>query len=238
MTGLGEMPHAAVYRRRVPGALIRAALTSDAKPLYVDFEVPDGIMLAEAESAAGQAMAQMQQDKILADRYGVTDRVFNDAEILALSRVLVAVETAIRLWKAWNYALIEGEGEVAQVVPQKLSPQAIAQLLIADQDIRAAWTIQLDAASPLERAEGNVSGVSPTMNSEEAPNIAQGAESSTIPAPADSLSETASPVPEPSISPALQRVSSPSGSRTGPGFGLGRGKRRKSSASPGETPPA
>lgn len=200
MTAQGSDRPLAVFRRRTPGEPASAALTSGKDPLIVDFAVPDGIMLAEAESAAGQAMAQLQQDKILADRYGVTGRTFTDAEIMALSRVLVAVETAIKLWTGWNYALLvprptKDDPDAAAVEPQTLSPATIAQLLIDEPNIRAAWTIHLDAVSPLERAEGNVSGVSPTTTSEEAPNTATDVESSAIPAPADSPDETASSAP-------------------------------------------
>lgn len=184
----------AVFRRRQPGDLRRVALQDGAPPLWVEFEVPDGIRLAAIEAAASQALVVLVSQPALLERYGLTDKARSREDLLAFTRSLTAIEAAIQLWRDWNYALESADG----LAPQKasLKPEIISRLLIDNADVRSAWLIQLDAASPLERAEGNVYGASPSMSSDEAPPTATDAGSSESPAPADFPRPTEGSAPE------------------------------------------
>jgi len=193
MDGAADEP-LAVYRRRRPGEIRRVVLQTGDPALYVDFAVPDGVALAAIEAAAQTAAVTLLQTPALLERYGLGDRMVKEADLLTFSRVLVAVEAAISLWRGWNYA-VESEDGSAPIKAQ-LSPPLIATLLIDDLDIRAAWMLHLDAASPLERSEGNGSGVSPNTNSDEAPDTAMAAESPAAPAPEGSPNPTESSAQE------------------------------------------
>lgn len=188
MAELDDMPLAA-YRRRQPGEIRRVVLQGGEPPLVVAFETPDGMKLAEAEAAAHLAMAHLAQNPEILGRYGLEAKKLTPEEIFAISKIITACETARVLWRDWNYALVTDEG--AEPVKAELTPANIAQLLVSDEGVRAAWNVHLDAASPLERAEGNGSGASPNTSSAEAPSpeappSAGTAPSATSPAPADS----------------------------------------------------
>lgn len=170
----------AVFRRRAPGEIRNIALDDGDPPLLVAFEVPDGAVMAEAEAAVSMSMAHLRENPKALRRYGLPERALSDAQLAATARIATAVETAVLTWRDWTYSR-EGVDEPGVKAP--LTPEVIAGLLL-DQHIRAAWTLHLDAASPLERAEGNVSGVSPNTNTDGAPNIAGDASRPEAPAPA------------------------------------------------------
>lgn len=184
----------AVFRRRQPGALRRVALQDGAPPLWVEFEVPDGVKLAAIDAAASHALSVLVSQPSVMARYGLEARAPSRDDILAFTRSLILIEAAIQLWRDWNYALEVDPGEPP--VKGVLKPEVIARLLIDNADARSAWSMHLDGASPLERAEGNVYGASPSMSSDEAPPTATDAGSSESPAPADFPRPTESSAPE------------------------------------------
>lgn len=189
MSALKDAP-LAVFKRRHPGELRLAALDDGAPPLLVEFEVPDGLKLAQAEAAAAKAMATLRESPAYLTRYGLAERRLEDEEIGALARVVTAMETAFLLWRDWTAAHVV-DGEVER---RPLTAAHIAEVLL-DQNLRMAWLIHLDAASPLERAEGNGSGASPNGSSAEAPNTAPDAPETRGPVPEASPAERAGSAP-------------------------------------------
>jgi hypothetical protein len=188
--GALEKAPLAVFKRRQLGEITVAALDSGSPPLFVAFEVPTGLKVAEGEAAAARAMATLRDNPEILRRYGLPERALTDAETFALGRIATAVEFAVLLWREWTYSRAGVDDG-----PAPLEPEVIGELL-ADQHIRAAWMMQLDAASPLERAEGNASGVSPNGSSEEAPNTAEAASGAEAPAPAAAEAEPAISAPD------------------------------------------
>jgi len=174
----------AVFRQRVPGGLrtvyLEAAVDNGLPPLAVQFVVPDGVQLAQAEAAAATALSHIRQSAEHLGEYGLQNKPLSEGEVSALARIITAVESAALLWKDWNYAEVPTGG--GEPVKQKLTRDKLARVL-SDSQIRGAWLVHLDQASPLERAEGNVSAASLNGSSEEAANTAKGAELSTSPAP-------------------------------------------------------
>lgn len=79
-------------------------------------------------------------------------------------------------------------------VKAALTPENIAHVL-SSANLRAAWMVQLDANSPVERAEGNAYAVSADTISAAAADTAPTADGQTFPAPEDSPSETESSAP-------------------------------------------
>lgn len=161
----------AVFRRRVAGETRIRALDSADPPAVIKFVVPDPLMIAEYEAAAQQAMETVRKTPAYLDRYGLkAEADLTDSKVAGLSRIVVAVESAVLLWKDWNIA-DPGEGEGGTPVKRPMTAANIAALL-GDQNLRAAWMMHLDDASPMERAEGNVSAASPTTTSGEAATTA------------------------------------------------------------------
>lgn len=188
MSALKDAP-LAVFKRRQAGEITVAALDDGAPPLLVAFEVPTGLKIAEGEAAAARAMATLRDNPEILRRYGLPERSLTDSETFALGRIATAVEFAVLLWREWTYSRAGVDEGAAP-----LTPEVIGELL-ADPHIRAAWMMQLDAASPLERAEGNGSGASPNGSSAEAPNTAPAAPASEAPAPTDGPAEPAGSAP-------------------------------------------
>ena len=177
---MSELSSLAVHRRRVPGEVRIALLDSAAPPLAVAFEIPDSLASAEVEAAASQALSAVRDTPSVLARYNLADKAgLTDIQVAALARVVTAIEAAIRLWKDWNYA--EPDAETGEAVKLPLTPANIAHVL-SSANLRAAWMIHLDAASPVERAEGNGSAALPSITSGEAADTATGAESETTPA--------------------------------------------------------
>ncbi len=181
----------AVFKRRQVGETRLAALDGGDPPLLVEFEIPGGLVLAQAEAAAARAMSVIRESPAYLSRYGLEERRLSDDEIGALARVVTAMETAFLLWRDWT-AAHEVDGRIER---RPLTEAHIAEVLL-DQNLRMAWLVHLDAASPLERAEGNGSGVSPNGSSEEAPNTAEAASGAEAPAPAAAEAEPAISVPD------------------------------------------
>jgi hypothetical protein len=179
-----ELPPLAVHRRRTPGGTRIALLDDGQPPLGVVFEIPDSLASAEIEAAASEALSIVRRTPAYLSRYGLAEKAaLTDLQVAALARVVTAIEAAIRLWKDWNYA--EPDAETGEAVRSPLNPETIAHVL-SSANLRAAWMIHLDAASPVERAEGNVFAVSPDTISGEAADTVATAESETTPAAADS----------------------------------------------------
>lgn len=154
----------------------------DIKPvLAVEFITPDFLELSKAEAAAARAIHAVRENSEVVEVYGFPARRFEDDEIPGLSRLIVSVETAFHLWRAWNFAEIDKKS--GQAVVLELNRTNIARLL-EDQQVRAVWSAQLEMASPLERDEGNGSAVSPNGTTATAATSAPNVESSTAPAPA------------------------------------------------------
>ena len=191
MTGVLEGKPLAVFRRREAGEIRIAALDGGTPPFLVAFETPDLLASVEYEAAAGQAIDACRKTPGYLERYGLQVAAqLTDLQVAALSRAVTAMESAFRLLKDWTKAEIV-DGEVRKV---ELTPQAIAEVL-SDANLRAAWLITLDAASPLERLEGNVSAVSPTTTSGAAATTAAAASPSTGPAPRASRARRAGSAP-------------------------------------------
>lgn len=202
MDALNEL---AVFSRREPGERLLATLAGavDKHPaLVVAFEVPTPLQLAQYEARAMNAIRAIKQGALSLMHYDLPDGQLTDDEIEGLSLFITAVESAQLLWKDWNFALQPDEG------PAVKAPLDLAHILIVlgKPAHRQAWNIWLDVASPLERAEGNGSGVSPNTSSdvtEEAPTTAGDASSETPPAPeaapdpADNSAPEADSSPEP-----------------------------------------
>ncbi len=189
---MSNLPPLAVHRRRTPGATVVAYLDGASPPLAVEFEIPDGLASAEVEAAASEAMSVVRRTPGYLTRYGMAERAaLTDLQVGALARSMTAIEAAIRLWKDWNYAEIDGEGVAVKAA---LTPENISHVL-SSANLRAAWMVQLDANSPVERAEGNAYAVSADMISAGAADTAPTADGQTSPAPGDSPNETESSAP-------------------------------------------
>ncbi len=177
MSFADKYPPVAVRRRA--GDLRTVELDGAERPLAVEFVIPDQLMVAEFETAAHAAMATIRDTPGFLRRYGLDrEGQLTDQSILAMSRIATAVESAVLLWKQWN-AADPDTGEVRPLEPEHIS------LVLGDPNVRAAWMIHLDQASPLERIEGNVSGASPSDTGDQAPTTAASASSSEAPAPAE-----------------------------------------------------
>lgn len=191
MASLLEGEALAVFRRREPGEIRTVALDAGSPSLLVAFATPDAITIAEYEAAASRALEACRKAPGVLERYGLArEGQLTDLQISAMARMVVAMESAILLWKDWN----KGELVGGEPVRSELSPQAIAETL-ADPNIRAAWMVHLDAASPLERPEGNGSAASPGTTSGAAATIAEAVSSATGPAPGGSPAEQENSVP-------------------------------------------
>lgn len=145
-------------------------LREEQPPLVVEFVVPDAVLMAKAEAAASEAMSHIRRTASHLATYGLSDAGVSPDDVPALARIVTAIETAVLLWKDWNFAeLATDEAGVLLDPPQAvevvITPANVARLL-EDANIRAAWSAHLDAASPLERAEGNVYAASPNGSSE------------------------------------------------------------------------
>lgn len=161
--------------------------------LAVKFITPDFLLISKAEASAARALASVRDSADLISAYGFDERTFTDDELLGLARLIASVETAAELWVDWNFAELDEAGQ-PQILP--LTRANIVRLL-EDQQIRLVWNAHLEAASPLERDEGNVSAASPNGNTAEAATTADSASSETPPAAA------ASEAPVESAAPAL-----------------------------------
>ncbi|MEH0194574.1 hypothetical protein V7S57_02445 [Caulobacter sp. CCNWLY153] len=169
----------AKYRAREPGRLEIAVLQDGDPPLAVEFEAPsDGVTPAKAEAKAGEALHHIRASRQGLARYGYATGLQAE-DLPGLTRLALAVESAILSWKRWNYAVQEADGEFRI---QPLTAENIGQVL-ADPDIRAAWMAHWANATGLERDEGNGSAASLNTSSEEAAPLAEGASSSTLPVP-------------------------------------------------------
>lgn len=171
----------AVYAPRTAGELRIAVLQpGDGKnpPLAVKFAVPDYLDVCKADAKAADAMAAIREASGHLGVYGLKDRKIPDDDLLALSRLVSSVETAMLLWKDWNFAEVPKGNKKA--VKLELTPANVLRLL-EDAGCRAAWLAHYDNASPLERAEGNESAVSPDGSTGAAATGADDAESSTDP---------------------------------------------------------
>lgn len=218
-TATTSLPPPALHRRRVPGETVVAALDGGFPPLAVRFEIPDGLASAEIEAAASEAMSVVRRTPGYLTRYGMAERAaLTDLQVAALARTITAIESAIRLWKEWNYAEVDVAAETArqdglrveaerrltaeeasaediqawldhelatgvEAALSPLTPENIAHVL-SSANLRAAWMVQLDANSPVERAEGNVYAASADMSSAGAAGTATTADGQTPPVPA------------------------------------------------------
>lgn len=185
----------AVFVRRTPGELRRVALADGltgpngeelTAPLWVSFETPSALKLAQVEAATRNAIRDLIAGQISIRRYGLPDGKLTDEEIEGLSTLITAVEFGAALIRDWNFALADEEGAQVQKAPVDL---AHVVELLSVRHHRQAWLMHLDQASPLERAEGNASGVSPSTNSGGAPSTAADASESAPPALADGPAE-------------------------------------------------
>ncbi|WP_156396214.1 hypothetical protein [Caulobacter sp. Root343] len=165
----------------------------DKKPvLAVEFITPDFLELSKAEAAGARAIQAVRENSEVVEAYGFPARRFENDELPGLSRLIISVETAFHLWRDWNFA--EVDPATKQPVVLELNRTNIARLL-EDQQVRAVWGAHLEAASPLERDEGNGSAASPTGTTAKAATSAPNVESSTDPAPAggETTPETSAP---------------------------------------------
>lgn len=193
----------AVFSRREPGERRLAVLADkvDGHPaLVVSFEVPTPLQLAQYEAQAMNAIRDIRRGALSLMNYDLPDGQLSDEEIEGLASFITAVESARLLWKDWNFALQPAEG------PPVKAPLDLQHILIVlgKPAHRQAWNIWLDVASPLERAEGNGSGVSPNTSSdvtEEAPITAEDASSETLPVQRAEPDQPESSAPEATSSP-------------------------------------
>lgn len=175
-------------------------------PLVVEFVVPDGLQLAQAESAAARSMLHIRESATALGDYGLNQSPLSESELSALARIIAAVETAMVLWRDWNYAeyppSADGQGPDLSAAPvkQKLTRDKVCRVL-SDPAVRGSWLTHLDHVSPLERAEGNVSAASLNGSSAEAATIAEAAPPSTSPVPEASPDPTESSAPGSSTDP-------------------------------------
>lgn len=131
--------------------------------LVVKFEVPDAIAMVKAEHQASEALHHIRKSAASLARYGFSEAGVKEDDVPALARLVTAIETAVALFRDWNFAEVV-DGAAVKV---ELNPINIGRLM-EDANIRAAWSAHLDQASPLERAEGNVYAASPNGSSAEA----------------------------------------------------------------------
>jgi hypothetical protein len=154
----------AVYAPRKAGELRIAVLQEgsgeNAPPLAVQFAVPDYLEICKAEAKAAEAMAAIREASGHLTVYGLKDRKIDDTDLAGLARLVSNVETARHLWRDWNFHEKDGEGVLHKVA---LNAANILRLL-EDSGCRTAWAAHFDAATPLERAEGNVSAALPNGN--------------------------------------------------------------------------
>ena len=177
-----ELPGPVVVQRRTPGEIRLAALDAGEPPITIAFVIPDGLMSSRIEAEAARALAAVRLTPATLARYGLTaEGELAENQLAALSRLVTAVESAILLWRDWNIHDPPPD-EGGAPVKRGLTSVNIAELL-SDTNLRAAWMVQLDAASPLDRSEGNVFAASPNGSSEEAADTAKTAESPDTPAP-------------------------------------------------------
>lgn len=177
-----DLPPPAIHRRRKAGEAVVVALDAGEPPLAVRFETPDALASAEIEAAVAEAMSVVRRTPGYLTRYGMAERAaLTDLQVAALARTITAIESAIRLWRAWNYAEVDEAGAPAVVA---MTPEAIAHVL-SSANLRAAWMVQLDAHGPVERAEGNVYAASADTSSDGAADTAPTAQEPTSPAPAE-----------------------------------------------------
>lgn len=160
--------------------------------LAIKFATPDFLVLASAEATASAALAAVRESSQALQDYGFGDRRFDDAEMPGLARLVVAVETAARLWLEWNVAVVDpATGEVTAL---PLERKHIVRVL-EDAQIRAVWNAHLEAASALEREEGNVSAASPLGSTASAATTAPDVSENAPPAPVDNAGEPESSAP-------------------------------------------
>jgi hypothetical protein len=179
----------AVFKPRAAGHVRRVQLTPEGPgrpPVVVEFEIPDPVTYAGIEVAAREALELIQKSPATMRRYGFAARSISEDDARALGEIVFLTEAAMRLWKDWN---VEFEDD-----PGPLAPPRIARLL-HDPFVRAAWHVHLTQASALEPAEGNASGASPSMSSDEAPPTAAAAKSTGARARKGSRRRRASTVP-------------------------------------------
>lgn len=181
-------PRIAVLRDTVfdeAGAVVKPAIA-------VQFVVPDFLILSTAEAASAAALAAIRESGKALESYGFTERQFTDAELPGLSRLVTAIETAAHLWRDWNAASRDPESGAVTVWP--LDRAHIGRLL-EDAQIRAAWNAHLEAASPLEREEGNAYAASPPGSTASAANTAPDASSADPVAPEAGAAEPENSAP-------------------------------------------
>lgn len=189
----------AVFAPRKAGehriAILQAG-DGERSPVAVKFVTPDFLALSKAEASAARALQSVRDSADLIAAYGFEERTFTDDEMPGMARLIASVETAAELWVDWNFAELDEEGQ-PQILP--LTRANIVRLL-EDQQIRMVWNANLEAASPLEREEGNGSAASPAGTTAEAATTADNASSETPPAAEVSAAPAESAVPGSSTS--------------------------------------
>lgn len=157
-------------------------------PLVVRFRIPGPEDQAAIEARCRDAMLNLLQGKGAEARYGFAFGPVDETMIASLSPFVSAVESAAALIVDWNYAVADGR---RQPVKAAVTPETVAQLFRGRPLARSGWTLQYEAASPLERAEGNVFAASPDTTSATAATTAGDA-----PAPDPAAAGAASAEPE------------------------------------------
>lgn len=189
----------AVFSERKPGERRLVELAPAPRPgeapLVVEFEIPSPVDMAAIEANATNVVRNLRAAQDSLGRYGLEDGKLTDEQLDGMIFYVTAVESAVALWRDWNFALQPLDGSAPVKAPLDL--ENIARVM-KNPRIRAAWNVHLDQASPLERAEGNGSGASLNTSSDgtgEAPNTAGDAQGPTPPAPEVDPASTDDSVP-------------------------------------------
>ena len=141
--------------------------------IVVRFTVPFPVEELEIEAAANASRAVLVKSPAVAARYGLAAAVLSAEEAGATALRVHLVEAAVKLWKEWNVAL--GSDDVSPITPESASQ------VLTDPVCHRLWADAYFASCSMERDEGNVSAVSPSMPSDEAATTAAVARSSTPP---------------------------------------------------------
>lgn len=148
-------------------------------PLVARFRRPSPVDLAQIEAQARTQTLDLLKGQGARLRYNLSgDPLQDEAVVSALAPLIAAIEGAVHLITDWNFAEIGPDGPVKAPI----TVETVARLFAGRPAVRAAWSVHLDNASPLDRVEGNVSAASPNTNMDEAANTAEAAPSETPPA--------------------------------------------------------
>lgn len=159
--------------------------------LIVRFRRPSPVDLAQIEARSRVQIMDLMKGVTARNRYGLEGEALTDeAVVSAMAPLVTGIEGAFLLWTDWNLGEVGPDGKAVKV---PLTVERIAELFRGRPRVRTAWNVHLDAASPMDRAEGNVYAASPDTTTDAAATTAGDAPAEAHPAPGASAAD-----PEPS----------------------------------------